>query len=444
MSSIIKNNHLFGTLVVGSSKHPLAEMCVEWGADFYVGDYEIIIFNLASLDYGTFSDINTKNKFYFSNIKDQIVEAQSKTNLVVICIADEIMIDEYNLLEDRKINSYSWCPIIPIFEENGGKKIPKQERKLKIQYLDLVKKWERLFDKYYNNTGYKDGDSWEYKFEINEISYLSNNLNRDIAFGLSWSISANGYFKKGSKHPIIFLPKVDDINNGINLLLNDFVLNEELEPEWIKEVKIAGQADLENEIAGKDSQIEQLEKLKSESLEAIKKLNKFKKLLYLQGKPLEKIVEESFSLIGVKLKELDVDNIEDRVFEYDNFTIPFEIRGKDTKNLNEADLAQLIKRIADREKGKIYKTRGVFVINHQRNLKPSERGEVCNSNIVKQAEFFNICIISTIEIFNLINRTLNGKKIDIIEKLLNTSGLFNYSDYEGASIKQIQPVSDKT
>jgi len=64
--------------------------------------------------------------------------------------------------------------------------------------------------------------------------------------------------------------------------------------------------------------------------------------------------------LGAQLKGLDVNNIEDRVFEYDNFTIPFEIRGKDTKDLNEADLAQLIKRIADREEAKSIK-REVFL-----------------------------------------------------------------------------------
>ncbi|MBU2539803.1 hypothetical protein KJ786_01415 [Patescibacteria group bacterium] len=427
MSSSIEKNHLFGALIVGSLSHSLAEKCINWGDNFYVGDYEIIIFNLPSLDYGTFSKINTKNKYYFPNIRDQIVEAQEKTNLTIICITDKIIVDKYNILDNNdKINNYTWCPIIPIFEENGGKKIPKQERKLKIQYLNLVKEWERLFSKYYNNTGYNNGDSWEYKFEINKIPYLYNSLGRDIAFGLSWSISTSGSFKKGSNKPIIFLPKIGNIKDGIDLLLNDFVLNDEPEPDWIQEIKIVGQEGLEKKIEEEINKINQLEKTKNELIEAIKKLNKFKKLLYLQGKPLEKIVEESLLLLNVQIKELSVDNIEDRVFEYDNFTIPFEIRGKETKNLNESDLAQLIKRIADRKKSEKYKTRGVFVINHQRNSKPSERGDVCDYNIIKQANFFNICILSTIEIFNLVNRTLRGEKIDIKEKLFNTSGLFDF------------------
>lgn len=417
-----------GVLVVGSSNHPLAEKCINWGDNFYVGDYEIIIFNLPSLDRGEFLRINSRDDHYFFNIRDQLVESQEKTNLIIICITDKMFVDGIHLVHEKKINNYTWCPIIPIFEENGGKKIPQQKRNLKIQYLNLVKEWELLLDKHYNNTGYDDGNDWGYTFKVDRVSYLYNNLKRDISFGFNWSISSRGSLTTGSKKPIIFLPKISDIKHGIDLLLNDFTLQDDPEPNWIQEITIAGQEGLEKKVKEEGKEIERLEELRNKSLEEIKELNKFKKLLYLQGKPLEKIVEESLLLLGVPLKKLVVDNLEDRVFEYDNFTIPFEIRGKDTKGLNETDLAQLIKRIADRETGEKYKTRGVFIINHQRNLKPEGRGEVCNVNITKKAESFNICILSTMEIFNLINKSFAGEKINIKEKLFNTLGLFNFAN----------------
>lgn len=417
-------NKKFSTLVVGSQEHLSAETCVDWGDNFYVGDYEIIIFNLPSLDYPKLLAINSKNKYYFSDIRNQIVEAQEKTNLVIICITDEMIVDEFTTLDaGQKINNYTWCPIIPIFEENGGKKIPNQEKKLKFQYLDFVKEWDRLFYKYYNNTGHEDGDKWEYKFEIKKLSYLLNNLDRDIAFGLSWSISIHGYFDKGSKKPIIFLPKIKDMKKGIDSLLNDFIFDDDPEPEWAQKIKMPGEEEMENKIEEKNNIIIQLEREKNKLSEETEKINRFKKLLYLQGKSLEKIVEEGLALLNVELKKLEVDNLEDRIFEYDKFTIPFEIRGKESKGLNEKDLAQLIIRIADRERGDKYTTRGVFVINHQRNFAPSMRGDICDYNIIKKAEAFNICILSTIDIFKLVNRVLSGEKIDIKEQLFNTSGL---------------------
>ncbi len=421
-----QKNQLFSALVVGSLEHPIAEKCVDWGDNFYIGDYNMVIFNLSSLTIKKLIEINGKDKYYLSNIRDQIVEAQEKTDLIVFCIIDKFISDSYNSLDNgKKISNYTWCPIIPIFEENAGKKIPKQNKTLKIRYPNMIKDWEVLLYKHYNNTNYEDGDDWDYSFDIKKVSYLVNNLKRDIAFGLTWSISVHSNYRKGSNKPIIFLPKIEDLSKGINSILEDLVLIEDPEPDWINEIEAPGEKDIKTKVKDKKEQIDKLKREKEELISESKDITKFKKLLYLQGKSLEKIVEEGLFLLNVNLKKLEVDNLEDRVFEYDSFSIPFEIRGKDNNELNEKDLSQLIKRIADRDKGEKYKTRGVFVINHFRNLRPSERGNVCHSNIIKQAETFNICIISTIEIFNLVNEVLSGEKIELKDCLFNTAGLFN-------------------
>jgi len=413
----MNQNNIFSILVVGSQKHPLAEKCLNWGEDFYIGDYDIVIFNLPSLTKEEFIKIYTKNNNYFLNIRDQIVEAQAKTDLAVFCIMD-------NFFDHLKENNYSWCSIVPIFEKNAGKKIPEQKKTLKIKYLNLIEDWEILLLNYRNNTGYKDGDGWEYKFEINEIPYLVNNLKRSIAFGLNWKVSTQGVIRFKSNKPIIFLPKIKDLSKGIDSIIDDFSSTEIPAPSWINNVKIHGEQEIQTEIENNDKQVEKLKQEKMDLTEKYDKITKFKKLLYLKGRPLEAIVVDGLRLLDVNLEELEVDNLEDRVFKYDNFSIPFEIRGKGSSGLDEKDLAQLIKRIADRERGEKYKTRGVFVINHFRNSEPAERKEVCNINIIKQAEVFNICIISTIKLFELVNKNLEGEKIDLKEKLFNVAGLF--------------------
>ena len=415
-------------LIVGSDNHPLAEKCVSWGDDgFYIGDYKIVIFYLPSLNKEKLDDIAKNKKHYFHNLRQSLVEAQEKGDLAIFCILEKYIKSNYDL-NGKIIFNYSWCPIIPLLEETAGQKIPQQTKKSKLKYLDAIKGWDVLLKSYANNTGYKNGSEWVYSFKMGSKDYLHNNFEKSIAFGLEWEITQNGYSQIGSRNPMVFLPKLNSNTEAIDVILSDFILEEDLAPEWISSVNIFGQKNTNKKISKIRKEIEKLRKEKNTLTQENNERLEFKKLLYLQGKPLEGIVTKSLNFLGINLKSLDVENLEDRIFKYENFSIPFEIRGKDSKGLNEEDLSQLIKRIADRPKGEKYKTKGVFVLNHYRKKPPKDRPEVCHFNIIEKAKAFDICILTTTEIFELVNRVLAGESINIEEQLFNAVGLFKYQN----------------
>lgn len=428
------NSKIKNSIVVGSKGHNLATKCIDWGEPFYVADYGLIILNLSSLSEDILSNNSDHFLEYFNNIKEKIVEAQEKLNIIIICIMDSFVKIERG---NKILTNYNWCPIIPILEENPGNQLLKKEAQSKLRYLNLIKKWDLLLKDTFNNTGFKNGNDSSYNFQIIEKSYLKNILEKDVAFSLNWLIHSYGVTKRKSIEPIIFLPRIDDLNNGINLLLEDFLCVNEPEPLWLSDVKIFGEEQILKELKSKNEEIKNIE----DKLELLKQemevKNNFKKLLYLQGRELEKIVDESLSFVGLRLNKPDVDNIEDRFFKDGKFSIPFEIRGKDSTGLNEKDLSQVIKRIADKEKCPKYKTRGVFVINHYRKKPLKERDKACSFNIVQQAKSFDICILTTHEIFKLVNMFLQGNKLDVTDKILNTAGLFSLDDLPNVNKTEI-------
>jgi len=428
-----------GVLVIGSNGHNLAEKCIDWGEDAYIGDYTFVIVNTVSLNKNILKKITEQSSDYFKNLRDQIVEVQTKRGLRLICITDKVIAlddsvtsDIKNLFREgkNKINNYSWCPVIPIFEETPGEKINRKNIKLKSKYVNLIKGWERLYLFQVDNTDIKfEKDDGRY-FKAHPQYLITNEIDRAVAFELYWKV--HKYYDYNieidSNGPILFLPKVDEVKRGIDLLLEDYCKEEEVAPRWVGDIHLPGEVEKLQLMKDIEEKIKTLEDHRDKIKLEFEGINEYKKLLYAKGEELEDIVEKSFKLFDIELKKFEAGYKEDRIFAEEDAKIPFEIRGKNA-GLNETDLNQLTSRFADKPVSKKYKTRGVFVLNHFRQLKPEERKEAFHHNIIEKAKSWGVCLITTGTLFELVKTKLETEVLNRLkERLLNTIGTFSTSD----------------
>ncbi|GAI52794.1 unnamed protein product, partial [marine sediment metagenome] len=98
-------------LIIGSKGHKLAKKCIDWGDYSYISDYDMVIVNTVSLDEKTLKELIKSQPSYLKKLRDQIVEGQIEKGLKLICIAEALIMVESDS-KDKKINNYSWCPVI--------------------------------------------------------------------------------------------------------------------------------------------------------------------------------------------------------------------------------------------------------------------------------------------------------------------------------------------
>lgn len=446
-------------LVIGSQGHKLADACMDWGADFYVGDYDVVVISLVDLTSHKIEEFKKGKPSYLEDIRRHITESQQNKGLEVYCLLEPITLADsigkhVDQEERKKWNNYAWSPVIPLLEDVAeGKKINNKTSKLPPEYLKLIKGWSILWERPLNNTGYVDrkkvDNSRQIVTKITTQPLLENNIGRYLSAEVSWRVQSesahNNYVYEtlySSKGSISFFPQVEDIAKGIDVILETVCEPiEETPPAWVSSISVGDEAKISQAIEEKNLEIEE-KKVEIQALEEQKgELDEYKKLLYASGFVLEEIVEKSFKFLGIEITSPAVKNKEDRLFIKEDASIPIEIRGKNS-GLNEKDLNQLTSRFVDKPESKVFTTRGLFVLNHFRDIRPDKREEPFHFNIVEKAKPWQACLISTQTIFDLVKAKLEGKEYDELDKILfNTIGIFNLSNNDKGSeiIPQVIP-----
>src|SRR6185503_8474336 len=151
-------------LVIGSNKHSRATKCIDWGELVYVGDYDHLIINTASLTKNVLQTIIQKDSSYFEKLRKDIIDVQQQKGIALICIFSPYALSQNVELKQgmddilrKTINNYSWSPIIPLLEQiPTGEKLHKEESLLPKDYVNKIKGYSLLFESSINNTGYVD------------------------------------------------------------------------------------------------------------------------------------------------------------------------------------------------------------------------------------------------------------------------------------------------
>lgn len=199
-------------------------------------------------------------------------------------------------------------------------------------------------------------------------------------------------------------------------------------PPWVKNFSSVGIDKLGERLTGIQTQLEGLGKDKQKVEDEIEELESYKLLLYEQGKLLEDIVIKSFALLGFsagRYKDADLEH--DVVLKSEEGVAIAEVEGRDNDSIHIDKLDQLTRVVDEDFNNRGSYAHGILIGNHFRLKAPSERGAAFTEKVYKAAERKRFALLTTIELFNAVQKILekpndeNLKKV-FRETILNTEG----------------------
>lgn len=419
-------------LVIGSKGHKFAD-CVGWIDNMpYLGDYLHIILDMSSLTEQTLKILVTKKKDALVNLREAIREILW-VKARIYCITQP---DFY--IEDDPFESYSnydWCPIGLLFRKESGEKFNK-----KLEgYLSHVEKWSHFL----NEEKLEQVVSGNHRYNLlkkkygffNVESILNNMADKKLAFKITIIEYDADYSKKPieiiESNPMVFYPPTTKVavKEGIDILIGEISGIQErtvILPSWVEDIRLKKEKDLRAAIEQNTKTILAVTAEIETQKKDLDNIIKFKGLLTEDGTTLEDLVEETLGLFGISVEKVE-GNKEDRIFRFKDDIIPIEIKGK-TASIPERDgLNQLIGRLKY-DPPKNFKAHGILIGNHYKKVpldaELKGRKKAFEPDVVKKAEEWNCCLISTLEIFQFLDRKFSGENIDgeFQDRLFNTIG----------------------
>ena len=387
-----QNKRPLKIVVVGSKGHPREVQCYNWAEISKVpniADQDAVIIDMTTLDEETLKKIASNLPRNF--VVDYFFKLFRSEGKVFIITVPTI---EVEISTTRIFNNYWWNPF---------------EVKFKIEKGDTIKNVLDSFQRYFSNVKY-----WNFTIEPAQSLTKIINLgvvgspqimdvlakNRyDAALGIKIAIPDCGKY--------CFLPPPTEISSkaAIDIILEDFFgikISETAEPDWVKEIKLPNEEEIQKEIQ------ERLDKMESENRE-IEKLEKrkrgvvkFRKLLYTEDEELEQIVWATFRELGANVIEPKEKNKEDGwiVTKFGKGILEIKKAAKSASRKHTRQLDNWVGNcIANNEKCK-----GILVINHYGDKPLKERKEPFPSDVrehAKEARSGNpFCLLTTVELFN--------------------------------------------
>lgn len=179
-----------------------------------------------------------------------------------------------------------------------------------------------------------------------------------------------------------------------------YILTTQPKPEWLKEERYSFK-----EISELQSKIEEIRM-------ELKKFEEFQRLLYSTNVALEKAVAYALKYIGFNDVKHHLENRDyaDITFEENGIKYLVEVEGT-TKQGSKDKILQLDGWLRiDIEKGfPANKLRGIYVINHERDLPPDERGEPLTEHAKQYMIRYNFILVTTRYLFDIIKKVHYGQ-----------------------------------
>lgn len=415
-------------LVIGLADSVVeASKTAQWGDDFNVVDYDLVILHLATLTKDILNEINIKDDKYFEKIRVGLKDSQIIRGIqIVVILAPNIRSDN---IPGSSIGNYDWSPIIPKLDKVAqAREINRESSKLAPKYTPLIQGYNLVLNGWKKNTGYNNLEH-PYKLDVNLKELLTNKNNDSIAFSLQWTVYNYSAIEIDSQNPIVFYLPLEESEHleGIQVIIEYYSKasgSEDPPPQWIKDVVLPSEQDKKDKIAAIIGDIKILDKARDIESDSLAKLQSIKKLLYASGSILEDAVYEALNILNIQIALPEKKFKEDCLLIDGAIQIPIEIRGV-SRGMNETDLHQLTKRFLDQKAVHQEGLRGIFIFNHFREKDPVSRNEAFHHNILEQASAYSVCLIDCVTLFELVKDQMSGKKIeDLKDQILKTKGKF--------------------
>ncbi len=232
----------------------------------------------------------------------------------------------------------------------------------------------------------------------------------------------------------IFLPAfINNLKDKEGQFLNELIdiakriksKNKSQLPNWANLYFLPNERRLKTEVDSIKKEITSLENNLNEKNIGLEIYSHKKTLFSGTGNELENEVEEVFRQMGFEILEKEI-NRDDLVVKFGDTIAVVEIKGVNGSSA-EKHAAQLEKWVSNYYEVNDVKPKGILLINAFRELEISERNEPAFPNqMLKFSIQREHCLITTIQLLGVYYSIQNSpeKKELIIQKLLNTKGLF--------------------
>lgn len=230
--------------------------------------------------------------------------------------------------------------------------------------------------------------------------------------------------ENGSKKEKQFLKDIYDFMQALNKSKD-----REL-PNWTKAYRTEEEFRKINDINKVSKEIEKLNKKLEQEKKALDKMEKIKRLFVTDDTDLEEIVKEIFEEFG--FETLKFGGVEEDIVMSDKInTFVFEVKGVDG-SATEKHTSQTVKWRENYFIDEGIKAKGVLIVNAFKNRELDKRQEPFPKQLLKYSEYQKLCLISTIQLFNIYGEFKKGKidKNDISSIILNNDGIYDkYNDW---------------
>jgi hypothetical protein len=233
---------------------------------------------------------------------------------------------------------------------------------------------------------------------------------------------------------IIFLPPPTRIISSeiVEVMVNSLRGMEfrEEEPDWVLEIRLPKTGELDQQISKEKRTIEEATKKAQKLIQEKAEIEKYRKLLWTYDKPLENTVKDAFILLGFEeIHEGRSRELEDWVIDFksNNEFVHgvMEVKGRE-KRTSLDDMNQCFKWVNQYRVQEKKKVKGIFLPNQFRRTErlDSKKRLMFEPNEIEFAQDFEICVLSTSELFKAVIHILKGNKLsrnDIEKRILEAN-----------------------
>jgi len=408
---------LLGNEVTGVQK------CLQWYASDIpnFADCNTLIVDMTTLDPQTLHGIEYKKcKELFNGILSRY-----KAGGEIICIINESF--SAKTYEDYVIDNYFWCPIrLQINKVKPAKSWQPSEPFQFADYMNAVKEWNLVLEQE-KTLPKHDWNSYESYASIN-IQYLVLSNSNEIIAG-TFSSAMPGF--AGIIH---LLPPTSNSKEDIKRILKNFGVTEKIStstpPNWIESISIPKLTEVKKLISTENKKIKETQKTILSLENQQNDLEKFRFLLYSDGPQLEDIVMKSLQKIRLSgIRKGRDDNHEDLIFDFESTehdVCVIEVKGM-AGNMKLAYLRQALNWALDYQvqdkKAKPLLIANIYRLEDLKTSRSKRESFVDFKEFYKQ---YDICILPTTTLFDLVCMVLEGKKISLKkfeELVLSTKGV---------------------
>lgn len=426
-------------LVIGSKGHTSAD-CIGWDCDTLPNlvDYHLIIVNVRTFDDTILKKISHERLKEFRALLSRFL--YSRGQLIVLTDFHRSIRRPKDYPEN--VDNYDWCPIVFGIEQESGDTKEVIEKRFS-GYLSNFKKWSFYF---FMPRGYLTreieeliGSTYDIEYELSPKIFIQNRYSRMLcgSYGLYISLRNDHQREKKRKilGEIVLLPLIEELESekAVSLVLEDLTGVPQVSPppDWLTKVGmpfvnnyISEKMKQEEVIAIAQSRIEDVQKKSDE-------LNEYKKLLYADGSELENIFRKCLEKLGGKIVPSKYSN-EEYILECGGKEHLVEVKGV-SKSLALNHVRQLIDYLLKYEEETRNRTIGILFGNAYKNTPTDLRNKKTHptfpANVVDRAQEIGICLVPSVEFFEVFCRFLEDPKIahKILDRIVETRGIVTFS-----------------